>query len=53
MESETSTVFGPGYFIVHHWKNGRDREAYLACPKTVYSRMNHRNSSNRKNGAAF
>lgn len=41
MESETLIGSGPGYFIVHHRKNGRDMEAYLACPKTVYSGMNH------------
>lgn len=33
MESVTLTDSGHGYFIVHHRKNGRDMEAYFACPK--------------------
>ena len=44
----TLTDSGPGYFIVHHRKNGRDMEAYLACPKTAYSRINHKNGSKQR-----
>ena len=48
MESETLTGSGPGYFIAHHRKNGRDMEAYLACPKAAYSRINHKNGSKQR-----
>ena len=41
MESETSNDFELGYFTVHHRKNGRDKEAYFACPKTTYNRINY------------
>ncbi len=48
MESETLTGSVHGYFIVHHRKNGRDMEAYLACPKTANSRVNHKNGSKQR-----
>jgi len=44
----TLTGSEPGYFIVHHRKNGRDMEAYLVCPKTAYSRTNHKNGSKQR-----
>lgn len=55
MGSEISTGSGPGYFIVHHKKNGRGYGGggLFGMLKTAYNRMNHRNRSKRKNGVGF
>lgn len=53
MESETSNDSEHGYFTVHHRKNGRDKEAYFAYPKTTYNRTSYKNGSKCKSGAGF